>query len=304
MSRPDADLQDWLDHLRAERAASTHTLRAYRGDLGRLAAFLEARGMRLRDADLATLRAFLAAPSPSRRRLAPASQARRVAAIRSFFAWMKAHGRLPQDPARRLQVPRVPRKSPRFLDVDEAAAVVEEPAQEGRAWLRNRALLELLYGAGLRVGEASGLPLEAIDLDARLVRVRGKGRKERIVPFGPPAAEALAAWLDARGPQPGALFLNLRGGPLSSRAMWTIVRQAALQHGLHQVHPHALRHSAATHMLGAGADLRAIQEQLGHESLSTTQRYTHVDAAWLLSVYRQAHPRARVADRKEPEQEP
>jgi integrase/recombinase XerC len=195
----------------------------------------------------------------------------------------------------RLQLPRVPRRAPRFFDVDEAAVIVEQPSQDGRAFLRNRALLELLYGAGLRVGEAQALDRDAVDLDQRLVRVRGKGGKERIVPFGPPAAEALSAWLEARGDSPGALFLNLQGRALSARSMWTIVRDAGAANGVAGSHPHALRHSCATHMLGAGADLRAIQEQLGHENLSTTQRYTHVDAAHLLRVYREAHPHARLA---------
>ncbi len=290
----DPDLLDWLNHLRAERACSPHTLRAYQGDLDGLVSYLRSRSLSLRQAELAHLRGWLAQAGAGRRRHAPATVARRIAAVRSCFAWMQRTGRLDTDPAARLQLPKVPRRAPRFFDVDEAAAIVEHPTQDGWALLRNRALLELLYGAGLRVGEAQALGTEAVDLAQRLVRVRGKGGKERIVPFGPPAAEAVEAWLEARGAQPGALFLNRHGARLSARSMWTIVRDAGAANGVAGSHPHALRHSCATHMLGAGADLRAIQEQLGHENLSTTQRYTHVDAAHLLRVYRDAHPHARL----------
>lgn len=296
----DPDLLAWLDHLRAERACSPHTLRAYRGDLGRLAEWLHDRGRTLRQADLALLRAWLASTGQGRRRHAPATVGRRIAALRSCFAWMARTDRIEVDPAARLQLPRVPRRAPRFFDVDEAAAVVEQPTQDGWAWLRNRALLELLYGAGLRVGEAQALQLTAIDLVERLVRVRGKGGKDRIVPFGPPAAEALQAWLTERGEGEGAVFLNREGKALSARSMWTIVRDAGAANGIAGAHPHALRHSCATHMLGAGADLRAIQEQLGHETLSTTQRYTHVDAAHLLRIYRSAHPHARLESASAP----
>ena len=212
--------------------------------------------------------------------------------MRTFYRFMVREGLLAASPAERLSSPKVPKKIPRFLDVPEAAAAVENPRQEGALRLRNRALLELLYGAGLRVSEAVGLDLVDLDLDERTVRVLGKGGKQRVVPFGPPAAEALRAWLD-EGPQSGALFRNRDGGRLSARAAWQIVRDAGVVNDLAGLHPHVLRHSCATHMLGGGADLRGIQEQLGHASLSTTQRYTHVDAAHLLEVYRAAHPRAR-----------
>lgn len=292
----DPDLQRWLDHLRAERAASPHTLRAYLGDVGSLAEWLATTDRPLRAAGLTDLRAWLARAGRGGKRLAPATMARRIAAVRSFFRWLQRTGAVEHDPAARLVAPKVPRKTPRFLDVDEAAAVVEQPTQQGWYRLRNQALLELIYGGGLRVGEAADLDLDAVDLDARVVRVLGKGAKERVVPFGPPAADALGRWRDSRGDAPGALFLNRHGGRLSARSMWRIVRDAGAANGVPGTHPHALRHSCATHMLGSGADLRGIQEQLGHASLSTTQRYTHVDAAHLLRVYRGAHPRARQAD--------
>lgn len=297
----DPDLQRWLDHLRAEQGASPHTLRAYGHDLGALVEWLGARGGGLRGCSRRDLRAWLAARPPQSRdgqgRAAPATVSRRISALRSFFGWMLGAELRPEDPTLGLKAPKVPRTTPDFLDVDEAAAVVEAPAQEGWYLLRNRALLELLYGAGLRVSEAVGLDLAAVDLEERLVRVLGKGKKTRIVPFGPPCAEALAAWMEALPPHPGPgggpLFRNRAGGRLSARGAWQIVADAGANNGVAGLHPHALRHSAATHMLGAGADLRSIQEQLGHSSLSTTQRYTHVDAAQLLAVYRSAHPRAR-----------
>lgn len=291
----DPDQRRFLDHLRGERAASPHTLRAYGHDLSSLAAFLEGRQRCLAQATLKELRAWLAVDPPTARdggRAAPATVNRRVAAVHAFYTWMVAQGRLTASPAARLRSPKVPKKTPRFLDVDEAAALVEHPAQEGWYGLRNQALCELLYGAGLRVSEALALDVGDVDLDERLVRVMGKGKKVRVVPFGPPAVEALRAWIAAMGGE-GALFRGRGGGRLSARAAWQIVHDAGVNNGLAQAHPHALRHSCATHLLGGGADLRAIQEQLGHASLSTTQRYAHVDAAQLLAVYRRAHPRAR-----------
>lgn len=297
----DADLTLWLDALRAERGASAHTLRAYGRELGSLATHLATEDKGLRDAALADLRRWLASTARDRRP-APATLARRIAAVRSFYRWMLERGLLDTNPAARLRPPRVPRRAPRFLDVDEAAEVVERPSQSGRLALRNRALLELLYGAGLRVGEAVALDVADLDLSSRLVRVRqGKGGRDRVVPFGPPCAAALERWLGTRSgeQQTAALFLNNRGRRLSSRSAWQIARDAGAVNGIADVHPHALRHSCATHLLGAGADLRAIQEQLGHASLSTTQRYTHVDAAHLLRVYRESHPRS--AGERDPE---
>lgn len=300
----DMDLSRWLDSLRAERGCSPHTLRAYAGDLGQLSDFLSDRGRTLRQASLADLRGWLAVgrADPKKRAgadrpassSAPASVARRVAAVRSFYRWLLREEILEKSPAERLGAPKVPRKTPRFLDVPEASVLVEQPTQEGELLLRNKALLELLYGAGLRVSEAVALDLADLDLDERLVRVIGKGNKQRVVPFGPPAAEALSAWM-AQIPAEGPLFRNRFGGRLSVRAAWRITRDAGAKNGLPGVHPHVMRHSCATHLLSGGADLRGIQEQLGHASLSTTQRYTHVDAAHLLSVYRGAHPRARAS---------
>lgn len=289
----DEDLRRWLEALTAERDASAHTLRAYEGDLTQLSAFLATRGRLLRTATLRDLRGWLAMSSgPDGKPWTASTLGRRVAATRTFYRWMVRQGLLEASPAERLASPKVPRHVPRFLEVDEAAVVVEEPTQEGNLLLRNQALLELMYGAGLRVGEAVALDVRDVDLSERLVRVLGKGNKQRVVPFGPPAADALAAWMSTL-PGDGPLFRNRDGGRLSARSAWRITRDAGAANGLAGVHPHMLRHSCATHLLSGGADLRGIQEQLGHASLSTTQRYTHVDAAHLLSVYRAAHPRAR-----------
>lgn len=283
----DQDLAAWLSYRRAEQGASPHTLRAAEGDLQALSDWLE---RPLREAALLDLRRWLASP---RRRPRPATLARRVSHLRTFYAWLHRRGHLEVDPALRLKAPKVPQTSPRFLDVGAAAEVVERPAQSGWFQLRNRALLELLYGAGLRVSEAVSLDVHDVRLRDRWVRVVGKGSKERLAPFGPPAAEALQAWIAEMGGE-GALFRNNRGGRLSARSAWRIVRDAGANNGVGGLHPHALRHSCATHLLGAGADLRVIQEQLGHASLSTTQRYTHLDAAHLLATYRAAHPRAQL----------
>jgi len=291
------DLGRWLQHLRVERRLSEHTLRAYGSDLRSLATNAAEQGVELRGVDLIHLRRWLALHRGSDRRgarAAPATVARRIAAVRAFYGWLLDEELISVDPTLRLGRPKVPRRAPRFLDVDEAADVVERPTQSGRLHLRNRALLELIYGAGLRVSEAMALDWKALQLEERLVRVRGKGDRERVVPMGREAAAALEAWRDVSAHQ-GAVFRNRSGTRLSTRSAWRIVRDAGASQGVTGLHPHALRHSCATHLLGAGADLRSIQEQLGHARLSTTQRYTHVDAAHLLRVYRGAHPHGSSA---------
>jgi len=283
------DVEEFLEFLRAERGRSANTRRAYGRDLERLALALEEGGRSLRTARAVDLRAHLSAVS--RAAPAPSSVSRRLSAYRSFYKWALLVGLVETSPADRLGRPKVPDKVPRFVEVDEAAAVVEGATQEGWYWLRNRALLELLYGAGLRVSEAAALDAVDVDVDALLVHVRrGKGGKARRVPFGEPAQEALGAWLEEH--PGGPLFLNRYQKRLSARSMHRIVRDAGLRAGVSALHPHALRHSCATHMLAGGADLRAIQEQLGHSGLSTTQRYAHVSVERLLEVYRSAHPHA------------
>ena len=295
----DQHLRDWATYLRDERGYSPHTLRAYVANLSGLSNFLGDRNQTLQTATLTDLRAWLSATRtrgrPNGHSLAASTMARNVAAIRSFYRWMIRQHHIESSPAARLKNPKIPQKTPRFLDVPEAAIVVENPHQSGWFHTRNCALLELIYGAGLRVSEAVALDIIDLDRNNRLVRVMGKGKKERVVPYGPPAAAALEQWLQARAPD-GPLFLNRYRRRLSARSAWRVVRDAGMVNGVSGLHPHALRHSCATHLLGSGADLRTIQEQLGHASLSTTQRYTHVDAAHLLNVYRSAHPRAAKGD--------
>jgi integrase/recombinase XerC len=286
----------FLRHLERERNASPHTLRAYGEDLAELMRYLErelGRPARPEDVDHLLLRGFLA--QLHARGLRKSSSSRKLAGVRSFFRYLCREGRLAHNPARRLQTPRQERRIPSVLDEAEVASLLELPG-EGAQALRGRAILELLYATGMRCAEAVALDVHELDLAARMARVLGKGRKERVVLFGRRAAQALAAWLEARRqlkPSCDALFLNARGGRLSGRSVRALValrvRQVALAR---RCSPHTLRHSFATHLLTRGADLRAIQELLGHSSLSTTQRYTHVDTRHLLEVYKKAHPRA------------
>jgi integrase/recombinase XerC len=227
------------------------------------------------------------------------SMGRHLSALRTFFSFLKREGRMVLNPAKAVGTPRRERTLPETLSVNEAAAVVEAKGREGVLGARDRALLELLYATGLRVSELVGLRVEDVDLSARQVRTVGKGRKERVVPFGQPAAAALRTWLKERrdlGPSAAAaefLFLNARAGRLTDRSVRRVLDRAMTAAAVpRHASPHALRHSFATHLLAAGADLRSIQELLGHSSLSTTQRYTHLDVERLLEVYRKSHPKA------------
>ena len=302
----------FLTHLADEKRSSPHTVAAYGRDLEALLAFVDARtadrprgGAGL---DVYLLRAWLGELA---RTCKPSSVARKIASVRAFCRWMKKSGLAKTNPAELLASPKVRRELPTFLSADDAGAVVESPSAEtvsaarerSAVALRDRALLELLYGAGLRVAEASGLDLGQVSLGERVVRVLGKGRKERLVPIGRKAAEALARWLEVRGDlahprtgslDPHAVFVSTRGRRLGPRQVQLAVRRYGLVGaGRADLHPHALRHTCATHLLDGGADLRAIQEMLGHASLSTTQRYTHVSVSHLLKVYDGAHPLAK-----------
>ncbi|MBM4365236.1 MAG: tyrosine-type recombinase/integrase [Deltaproteobacteria bacterium] len=272
----------YLDYLAAEKGASPHTLRAYGTELEGLAACVAPRDVLA--ATIGDLRRWLAAGAR-----APASLARRISSLRSFYRWCLREGLIEASPAERLRAPRVTLPLPRVLEVDEASRVVETPLLP-----RDRALLEIAYGAGLRVSELVALDVDDLELGECTVRVRrGKGDKERVVPLGQGAIDAVVALLAARGNEPGPLFLNKRGQRLGVRSAWEIVRQGGDAAGAPGVHPHALRHSFATHLVANGADIRAVQELLGHASLSTTQRYTHLDLDSLRVAYRKAHPRAK-----------
>lgn len=282
----------FLEYLAVERGASPHTLRSYRSDLTEFTRFLAEEGIGgLAEADSRAVRAYLA--RLHQRRLSKATVARKLAAVRSCFRFMARRGVLEGNPARQVRSPRLGRRLPSFLPKDEATQLLDAAPVPGAAGARDRALVELLYASGLRVAEGCGLDLDDLDEARRTVRVVGKGDKERVVPVGETALEALAAHLVLRGRQRGPLFQNPRGGRLTTRSAHRIVKRMALRAGLGQrVTPHTLRHSFATHMLGEGADLRLIQELLGHSRLSTTQRYTHVSAEHLMRVYDAAHPRA------------
>jgi integrase/recombinase XerC len=278
----------FLGYLRAEKHASRHTLRAYQTDLRQFREFLAAAGgADLAAVDARAIRAWLARLHA--RGLEPASIARKLAAVRSWLRFLTRRGVLPRNPARDVRGPRLPRKLVAFLPSDELDALLEDRAAD----VRDRAMLELLYATGLRVSELAGLALDDVDRDQRLVRVAGKGGKSRIVPYGAEAARALGAYLELRGEGPGPLFRNARGARLSARSIRERVRRRARAAGLtRRVTPHTLRHTFATHLLDAGADLRLIQDLLGHSRLSTTQRYTHVGVDRLMKVYDAAHPRA------------
>ncbi len=307
-------IHQYLDHLQDEVNASPETVRAYEGDLMRFLGFLsrdflgvEAETIRPGDVDPLAVRSYLAYMTGQK--LAKRSQGRALAAVRSLFRYACREGILAANPAKSVKTPKVPKTLPRHLRPGEVENLLEAPeAADGPLALRDRAILELLYAAGLRVGELVSLGWRDIDLSARVLRVMGKGRKERMVPFGRPAADALRIWLEAWEPvraraaggkrafdeDDDPVFLNNLGGRLTDRSVRRVldrwVDSAALARG---VHPHTLRHTFATHLLENGADLRTIQELLGHESLSTTQKYTHLEVDRLLHVYRDAHPRAR-----------
>lgn len=289
-------------HLRAERNRSDHTARAYLGDLEHLAGHLADAGVDAwREVRLADLRSWLAAMDEAG--AARSTISRRAAAARTFFRWATRTGHVSADPSLRLVAPRRNRHLPGVLRQDDAAGLMDLAAvaadDADPAHLRNRAIVELLYASGIRVSELVGLDLDDLDLKQRTVRVIGKGDRQRTVPFGVPAADALEAWVVRGRPQlvksasGAAVFLGVRGGRVDPRQVRDVVhRLLAHLPDAPDIGPHGLRHSAATHLLDGGADLRLVQELLGHASLATTQIYTHVSADRLRRSFQQAHPRA------------
>jgi tyrosine recombinase XerC len=300
LPHPEAKLiGEFADHLALERHLSEHTVSAYRRDLEQVAMFLSRQRRSLASATYPLLRRFLAQQVTLG--YARASIARRVGAIHTFYRWAAARGFVRTDPAAMLGRPKVANRLPTVLRPTEAAGLVEAPeagSQDGAMALRDRAVLELLYGSGLRVGEVSSLTLDRIDLDEGRVRVMGKGSKERDVPLSDFAVEAIRDYLRrGRGPLAAegsaALFFNRKGKPLGVRDIRALVeRYGSGKLSGRRVTPHTLRHSFATHLLEGGADIRAVQELLGHSSVATTQRYTHVSRTRLFAAYRQSHPRA------------
>ncbi|MBZ5497622.1 MAG: tyrosine recombinase XerC [Acidobacteriia bacterium] len=304
-------IEQYLAHLRYERDASPHTLRNYASDLYQFHHYLthtpagESRPEpELEQIDNLTIREFLGVLYQRQNR--KSSVARKLAALRSFMKYLAGQGVIPTNPGKNVASPRQEKRLPEYLTTDAVAELLEAPCESTRLGLRDQAIFELFYATGIRVSELVGLDREGLDLDGGLIRVLGKGRKERIVPFGRKAAEALRAYIEVRGelcakerktgaaPAGDAVFLNFRGERLTTRGVAGIVDRHVVRLAQRlRVHPHTLRHTFATHMLNAGADLRSIQELLGHESLSTTQKYTHVSTEQLVRVYRSCHPRAK-----------
>jgi integrase/recombinase XerC len=288
---------DFLRHLR-ESNASPHTIKAYRGDLANFSAYAGSRGWK--QIDHIAIRGFLS--QLYEKGLSKTSVARSLAAVRSLYKWLAREGVVEQNPAKLVATPKLPQKLPRVPTIEEMNSVLDGQMPEVAAFPeRDRLMLELLYGCGIRNSELTGINLDDIRLSAEAILIRGKGKKERYVPFGGSAKSALAAYLPARQAvlaearkNAAALLINHRGGRLTTRSVGRIIKKIAVAKGLSpDVHPHTLRHAFGTHMLEEGADLRAIQELLGHERLATTQRYTQLSMKHVLQVYDQTHPRAK-----------
>ena len=281
----------FLRYLEIERHASPHTRRGYATDLAQFARVLG--DAPVESIDTRLVRAWLAALY--RDGLDAVSISRKLAALRSFLKFLVRRGVLERNPARAVRGPRLPKKLVSFLPVDDAVTLMDAAPPRASSRERDHAIVELLYASGVRVSELTGLDLDDVDLDRGVLRVVGKGRKERMVPFGEVAGDAVAAYLACRRGAAGPLFTNRRGGRLTVRSVHALVKAAArAAHITRRVTPHTLRHSFATHLLEGGANLRLIQELLGHSRLSTTQRYTHVDADRLMRIYDEAHPRSRT----------
>ncbi len=300
-STVEKSVADFLRYLR-EKNSSPHTIKAYTGDLANFVAYAGARGWK--EIDHIAIRGFLS--QLYEKGLSKTSVARSLAAVRSLYRWLAQEGVVDQNPAKLVATPKLPKKLPRVPTIEEMNFVLDGNMPETAAFPeRDRLMLELLYGCGIRNSELTGINLDDIRLSAEAILIRGKGKKERYVPFGDSVKIALAAYLPARQALLGearkqsklaatALLINHRGGRLTTRSVGRIIKKIAVSKGLSpDVHPHTLRHAFGTHMLEEGADLRAIQELLGHERLATTQRYTQLSMKHVLQVYDQTHPRAK-----------
>jgi integrase/recombinase XerD len=295
---------DFLAHLELERGLSRNTLEAYRSDLQQYGEFLARRGLdplTIAPPDMSEFLTELATGAEHRRPVAPATLQRKIACLRSFYRHLRREQVIDHDPTSELRGPRSRGRLPKVLSRDEVLRLLAQPRGRTPAALRDRALLETMYACGLRASEAVTLELPALDLEDGIVRTRGKGSKERIVPIGGKAIESLEAYLREARPRLVGLrdeprvFVNLRGGPLTRQGLYKIVKRHARSAGLeHRMSPHTLRHTFATHLLAGGCDLRSVQEMLGHADIGTTQIYTHLSADRLRDVYFEAHPRAQV----------
>jgi integrase/recombinase XerD len=294
---------EFLAYLELERGLSRNTLEAYRSDLQQFGQYLDRRGvdpLGVSGVDLNGFVSELAQGRSGRRAVAPATLQRKIACLRSFYRYLRREQILERDPTSELRPPRSRARLPKVLTRDEIGRLLAQPRGGSSAALRDRALLETMYACGLRASEAIGLELSELDLEAGILRARGKGSKERIVPIGSKAIETLQAYLDRARPKlvgvrdETRVFVNLRGGGLSRQGLYKIVQRHARAAGLeHRMSPHTLRHTFATHLLAGGCDLRSLQEMLGHADIATTQIYTHLSADRLRDVYFEAHPRAQ-----------
>lgn len=296
-SRLERYIELYLNHLALERGLASRSVDSYAGDLKRYASHLRGRGA---DGPELIARKEVAAylEELTRLGLSPASTARTMSAVRGFHRFLLSEGLAKSDPAENIEAPRLRRKLPGVLDVPEVEALLEQPETSNPLGLRDRAMLELLYACGLRVSELLSLKQDDLFFSQGFVRCLGKGSKERLVPVGRSARTWVTRYLEGARPAllkrspTDRLFLNARGGPLSRMGFWKLLRSYAAKAGIKKrVHPHILRHSFATHLLEGGADLRSVQEMLGHADISTTQIYTHVDREYLKEVHRQFHPR-------------
>jgi integrase/recombinase XerC len=292
-------LEEFIAYLKNERGVSLHTLRAYNRDLHEFLSFLDKRPARIDNLDI---RSYLA--SLHYKKLKKSSISRKLASIRSFFSYLYKEGHIRKNPARLVSGPKNQGRLPRFLTIDETFSLMDAPQGDTFKPSRDRAIIEFLYSSGLRVSEMTLVDIGDLDIKECLIRVKGKGKRERIVPVGSGAMNAIKSYLPERislRKRSQALFLNNRGGRLTQRSIRRILIQYGRIIGLKGcLSPHTLRHTFATHLLHGGADLRSIQELLGHSSLSTTQRYTHVDITHLSEVYDSAHPMAKE-DESEPQ---
>jgi len=302
----------FADYLKYQRNASAHTLRNYLSDLDQFHDYLspresdgERRHIDIHQIDHLTIREYMAKLYEDKRK--KTSIARKLATLRTFFKFLCREQVLEQNPARLVSSPRLEKRLPKVISIDEVVQFIETPDTDTVLGKRDRAIIELLYATGCRVSEIAGINIDDIDFKHATIRVRGKGRKERFVPFGSKAREALAVYLDARNGllaeapdhkrDARVLFLNYQGTRITTRSIGRLIEKYVKECALaHNISPHSLRHSVATHLLSAGADLRAIQELLGHARLSTTQIYTHVSIEQLMQVYDKAHPRAKLTD--------
>jgi integrase/recombinase XerC len=289
-----SQMEEFLRYLEKVRGASPHTLAAYRMDLTQYIGYMDGKGLPGDSPD--SVKSFLG--HLFGRSLAKSTMARKISAVRSWCRWLVREGVLEVNPCDGIPTPKIPGKTPRFLNLEEVTALLDAPGGDRPIDLRDLAIWELFYSSGIRVSELSDLNTEDWDRDGKLLRVRGKGSKTRIVPLGERASARIEKYLKADGRRPtvrdrSPLFLNRRGGRLSTRGVQKRLEQRLKSCGLDtRISPHVLRHTFATHLLDSGADLRAIQEMLGHESLQTTQRYTHVTLDRLLEVYDRSHPRS------------